>query len=324
VTGREILEPEDRGPSESADSAPDRDGIAGRDAPLLSRNIKLTVEYEGTRYNGWQRQDDHPTVQGELESAVSRIVDHPVVLYGSGRTDRGVHALGQVANFKTSKGIPAPKLLLGINTYLPDDIRVRSVEEVPPEFHARYSAKGKRYRYTFYRSHVERVMIRRYCEVIRIPLDLERMRRAAALIRGMRDYKALEGNAKRRAPAPGEAPRSTVRTVLAVTVQESGPFIFIDAFGRGFLYGMVRTIAGTLHEVGEGKRRPEEIEEVLDSLDRRRAGFTAAARGLCLISVYYQGGALEEAIKAVELEEETTKGSDPDGKEHEETLKLFS
>jgi tRNA pseudouridine38-40 synthase len=295
----------------------------GGDLPPLSRNLKLAVEYEGTEYNGWQRQDEGTTVQGELEAAVSRIVDHPVVLYGSGRTDRGVHALGQVANFKTSKGIPTPKLLLGINAYLPDDIRVRAVEDVPLDFHARYSAEGKRYRYTFFRSRNERVMIRRFCEPVRAPLDIERMRKAASLIRGMRDFRAFEGNAKRRAPLPGEAPRSTVRTVLAVTVRESGPFIFIDAFGRGFLYGMVRTIAGTLHEVGQGKRPPEEIEGVLDSLDRRRAGFTAAARGLCLVSVYYRGGELDEAVEVAKMEEKSARKCDPHGKEHEEALKLL-
>ena len=271
----------------------DRSGISG---PVL-RNIKLIVEYDGTRYFGWQSQVDRNTVQRELQKAVGRVVDHPVTAYGSGRTDRGVHALGQVANFHTPKGIPCEKLLLGINTYLPEDIRVRSVEEVPDGFHARHSARGKRYRYTILRSSVERVMVRHFCEVIPEALDVAAMKAGAVHIRGLRDYKALQGNAKRRSPKPGEEPRSTVRTVTAVLVRESGPFILIDAFGLGFLYGMVRTIAGTLLEMAKGKRDPASMEEMLDSQDRQRAGFTAAAQGLCLLEVYYEEGALEAAVE---------------------------
>ncbi len=289
-------------------------GIPGDSGPPPAaaaglRNVKLTVEYEGTRYHGWQRQDDRPTVQGELERAIGRVVDHPVTLYGSGRTDRGVHALGQVANFLTPKAIPGEKLLLGVNTYLPDDIRILAVEDAAPDFHARYSARGKRYRYTILRSRVERVMLRAGCAVLPTPLDVEAMRRGAAAIRGFRDFRAFEGNIKRRARPPDE-PRSTVRTVRAVNVREAGPLVCIDAFGKGFLYGMVRAIAGTLIEIGWGRRSPEDVEPIIASLDRRAAGFTAPARGLCLVSVYYSEEDLERAAEASEKGMETPCGTD--------------
>ncbi len=284
------------------------------------RNIKLTVEYDGTLYFGWQAQGDRPSVQGEIARAAARVVDHPVVIHGSGRTDRGVHALGQTASFKTPKAVPAAKLLLGINTYLPGDIRVREVEEVPPDFHARYSARGKRYRYTILRSPVERVMARRFCILIQAPLDLEAMRRAAGALAGVHDFRAFEGNAKRSPPAPGEPPRSTVRTVTAVAVAEAGPFVTIDAFGKGFLYGMVRAIAGTLIEIGAGKRPAQDMEEVLRSRDRRRAGFTAAARGLCLLAVYYRDDVLALAARAALAGEEDP---DPSSEDHLRCLKLL-
>jgi len=285
------------------------------------RNIKITVEYEGARYFGWQSQSDCLTVQGELEKAIARVVNHPVVIYGSGRTDRGVHALGQVANFRTRKSIPPQKLLLGINTYLPADIRVRAVEDVPDEFHARHSARGKRYRYTILQSLVDRVMARRYCAVVRNPLEVGPMRAAARCLKGEHDFRAFQGNAKRRKMKDQAPPRSTVRTVNLIAVKESRPYVFIDVFGRGFLYNMVRTIAGTLMEIGSGKRPPENMEEILQSLDRRRAGFTAPARGLCLISVYYDEGNLQVAARAAEGEEQDLE--DISGKEHERHLKLL-
>jgi tRNA pseudouridine38-40 synthase len=287
---------------------------------LEARNLKLTVEYDGTAYFGWQAQGDHPSVQDTLESAAARVVDHPVVIHGSGRTDRGVHAVGQTANFKTPKAIPAAKLLLGINTYLPDDIRVREVEEVPADFHARYSARGKRYRYTVLRSPVDRVLARRFSARFPGPLDIEAMGRAAGALAGVHDFRSFEGRSKRSPPAPGEPPRSTVRTVIGVTVRESGPFLTIDAFGRGFLYGMVRAIAGTLLEVGTGKRAPDSLEAVLASRDRRQAGFTAPARGLCLLAVYYEDVALEAAFQAA-----LAGGEDPDSAavDHLRCLKLF-
>jgi len=284
------------------------------------RNIRLTVEYEGTAYHGWQSQPDRPSVQGELARAIRRVVNHPVVLYGSGRTDRGVHALGQAANFRTASGIPVHKLLLAINTYLPDDIRVRDVEEVDAAFHARYSAVGKQYRYLLLRTRwaaspegagiaeaavagtggprSPSVLARRFATEVPYDLDLEAMRRGAAFLCGMRDFRAFESYSKRKPPRPGDPPRSTVRTVLAVVVREIGPFILIDAFGRGFLYAMVRTIAGTLLEVGKGARAAETLEAVLDSRDRRRAGFTAPAAGLSLVQVYYAEEALKAAIRA--------------------------
>ncbi len=287
------------------------------------RNFKLTVEYEGSAYHGWQSQRDRPSVQSTLEQAIRKVVQHQVVLYGSGRTDRGVHALGQTASFRTTMDIAAPKLLLAINTYLPEDIRVREVEEVDLAFHARYSAVGKQYRYVILRMRrplggradgaaggtaarppetapaprSPSVLVRRFSTEVPYELDVEAMRRGAALLPGMRDFRAFESYSKRRPPRPGDSPRSTVRTVLGVMVREIGPFVLIDAFGRGFLYSMVRTIAGTLIEIGKGARAPERLQEILDSRDRRRAGFTAPAEGLLLVAVYYEEKALAAAMR---------------------------
>ncbi len=286
----------------------------------LPRNLKLTIEYDGTAYSGWQLQRDIPSVQGEIQRAAAEVVNHAVVIHGSGRTDRGVHALGQVANFKTSSAIACGNLLLGVNTHLPDDIRVREVEEVPPEFHARYSAWGKRYRYTILRSPIERVMVRRFCEVVRAPLDLVAMRAGAARLAGLHDFRAFQGNVKRRATEASGDPPSTVRTVLAVIVNESGPLVTIDAFGRGFLYGMVRAMAGTLLEVGRGRRVPEGVSAAIESRDRRRAGFTAAARGLCLIAVYYDS---EKALEAVRHVAQGSLAEDRAGQEQDRLLKML-
>jgi len=270
-------------------------------------------------------------VQDALEAALAAIAGSPISITAAGRTDRGVHALGQVANFKTPKTIPPGKLRLGINTYLPEDIRVRAAEEVPADFHARYSAVGKRYRYTVLRDApaagggpggpaAARVLVRRFAAVVPQPLDVEAMRRGARALEGVHDFRAFEASARRKVPAPSDPPRSTVRTVLGVFVREQGPFIFIDAVGRGFLYGMVRAISGTLIEVGARKRRPEEVEAALRSKDRRKAGFTAPPRGLCLMVVYYEREAM---VRAVDALSEGRRESDPAAKEHELALKML-
>ncbi len=293
-------------------------GLTG--VTVQPRNLKLTIEYDGTGYCGWQLQKARPSIQETLQRAVAEVVDHPVVIFGSGRTDRGVHALGQVANFNTSSVIPCGNLLLGANTHLPDDIRVREVEEVPAEFHARYSAWGKRYRYTILRSPIERVMVRRFCEVVRSPLDLDAMRSGAGCLVGLHDFRAFQGNAKHRRLDAEAVPPSTVRTVLAIVVKESGPLVTIDAFGKGFLYGMVRTIAGTLIEVGTGRRSPGDVAAALESRDRRRAGFTAAARGLHLMAVYYDP---EKALDAVRSVAQGAAPDDPAGQKQEQLLKVL-
>ena len=176
---------------------------------------------------------------------------------------------------------------MALNPLLPNDIRVRSAEEAPLDFHARYSARGKRYRYLVLRARTEDVFLRRVAAVISSPLDVEAMRRAGRALWGVHDFRAFEVNARRTPPELGAAPRSTVRTVGAVVVREGGNFLGIEALGKGFLYAMVRTIAGTLLEVGRGRLPPEAIGEVLRSKDRRRAGFTASPQGLSLLEVYY-------------------------------------
>jgi len=246
----------------------------------LQRNLKLTIEYDGTRYFGWQFQVGRPTIQGVLEGVLARILDHPVRVTAAGRTDRGVHALGQVAACLTSSRIPADRLVLAANSYLPEDIVLRDAEEVPPTFHARRSATGKWYRYTILNRRIPQVRCRHFHAQVAWPLDVERMGEAARAFVGEHDFRAFQSNSKR-PPAP------TVRMVFCVDVAREGDFISIDVVGRSFLYTMVRTIAGTLIEVGRGKRAPGEVTELLGRRDRRLSGPTADPRGLCLMEVYY-------------------------------------
>jgi tRNA pseudouridine38-40 synthase len=292
----------------------------------LSRNVKLTVEYDGTNYLGWQRQPQGMTVQQALEGGIEQVVGHHVRLYGSGRTDAGVHALGQVANFRTSSGIPAERFHLAINRVIPDDIVVLRAEDVALDFHARYSAKRKTYRYSIVCRPVRLAVGARYVHWLRRPLDVERMRAAAAQFLGEHDFAAF---AKKRGVAiadwrsqiadcnseitnlqseipwgkrPAGAGRWTVRTVSRCDVEVAGERIDCYVASNGFLYNMVRAMVGTLIEVGQGKRPAEQIRELLASgahcrqwapdcrqwAPRRLVGRTAPAKGLCLMSVEYE------------------------------------
>ncbi|MBI4583620.1 MAG: tRNA pseudouridine(38-40) synthase TruA [Planctomycetes bacterium] len=246
------------------------------------RNLKLTIAYDGTAYAGWQVQKEGPpTVQGELVKAVERIVVHPVELHGASRTDRGVHALGQVASLKTTRAIPEKKLLLAFNTYLPPDIVVTKVEEAEADFDARRSATGKHYRYTLLRSPVRSPFAGRFSLRWGGPLDLEAMRAAARHFVGDHDFQAFATHGK-------NPPPMAMRTVYEVSMVEDPPFLHFHVLGRSFLYNMVRAMVGTLLEVGGGRRSPSSVEEALRSRDRRRAGPTAPAQGLCLMRVFYQ------------------------------------
>ncbi len=249
---------------------------------LSCRNLKLTIAYDGTAYAGWQIQKGGlPTVQGELVKAVERVVVHPVELQGASRTDRGVHALGQVASLKTTKTIPEKKLLLAFNTYLPPDIAVTEVVEAEADFDARRSATGKHYRYTVLRSPVRSPFAGRFSVRFSGPVDLEAMRAAARHFIGGHDFQAFASHVK-------NPPATTVRTVYEVSMAEDPPFLHFHVLGRAFLFNMVRTMVGTLLEVGGGRRSPSSVEEALLSRDRRRAGSTAPPQGLCLMRVFYQ------------------------------------
>jgi len=243
------------------------------------RNVKLTIEYEGSGYAGWQVQTNGLSIQEVLQVAIAAVTGEPEVkLIGSGRTDAGVHAAGQVANFRTETTIPAEALPHAINTKLPDDVAVLAAEDVPEGFHARYSAKGKTYRYSILNRRIRSPLARARTALVSRPLDVAAMRMAARDIVGEHDFAAFQSK-------PNGKP--SVRTVTGLTVETVGEQIDVLITGNGFLYNMVRAIAGTLIEVGLGKRAPDSLAELIRSCDRSRAGPTAPAQGLCLLEVKY-------------------------------------
>ena len=244
-------------------------------------NCKLTIQYDGSRYDGWQRQGNTDnTVQGKLEGVLSRLAGLPVEVHGAGRTDAGVHALGQVASVKLPGEHTSEEILNYVNQYLPEDIAVTAVEEAEERFHARLSAKGKVYRYAIRMGAVPDVFRRKYQYRVEGPLDVPAMERAAALLTGTHDYRSFCSNKRYK--------KSTVRTVQAIDIAADGPDLTITYRGDGFLYNMVRILAGTLLEVGLGERGAEEMPAILAALDRSAAGRTAPARGLTLMSVEYE------------------------------------
>jgi tRNA pseudouridine38-40 synthase len=244
----------------------------------------MTLAYDGTSFSGWQRQRGFPTIQGAVEACLERITGERPNLEGSGRTDAGVHALGQVANFRTGSALPAPVLLRAANALLPPSIRILNLDPAPFPFHARRAARQKRYAYRFFLSRHAPPFGREYALHVKYPLDLERMRQAGRLLVGRRDFAALATN-------PGEERRSTVRTLSRLHLVRRGADLWLVVQGDGFLYNMVRTIAGTLLEVGRGRFAPSCVAGILASRDRRRAGPVLPARGLVLLRVAY-GGAL--------------------------------
>jgi tRNA pseudouridine38-40 synthase len=246
----------------------------------MKKNFKLVVEYDGTDYHGWQRQKKDRTIQAEIESAIRTMVNRPVTLIGSGRTDAGVHALGQTANFTADTSLTPAVFLNGLNSILPPDILIRSCEEVASTFHARYDVKHKTYRYHLLNRRLRPVVGRQYLWHVRPKLDLTAMRSAIKHIRGEYDFRAFEG---------AGSPRShTVREVLRaeLTAGENGSITF-DICATGFLRYMVRNLVGTLVTVGLGKITPEGFNIILEGKDRSRAGATAPPQGLFLMEVVY-------------------------------------
>lgn len=243
------------------------------------RNLRLDLCYDGTRYRGWQRLPGREdTIQGKLETALSRILEQPIEVSGSGRTDAGVHALGQVANFHCDSGLSAEEILRQLRRYLPEDIGIYSCVDVPPRFHARLNARSKTYCYRIWNSEQPCVFERRYVAVMPERLDLEAMRQAAARLIGEHDFSAFCGNAKMK--------KSTFRRLDAIDIQHQGEEIRLTFTGNGFLYNMVRILVGTLVEVGRGQRSPESMEALFGG-KREQAGFLAPAQGLCLMEVMY-------------------------------------
>jgi tRNA pseudouridine38-40 synthase len=266
------------------------------------RNIKLTVEYDGSAYAGWQLQKDCLTVQGELKRAIEQIVQQTVEVQGASRTDRGVHALGQTANFHTDRDIPTRNLQLAINKYLPADIAVARIEEVGDDFDSRFSAVGKHYRYTFFLSATRSAFHARWTCRCPEELDVAAMRCAAGHLVGEKDFAPFRNRSK-------QEPQSTVRTVHAVKVAECAPFVTVDVVGTGFLYNMVRVIAGTLLEVGVNKLAAESIPGIFETADRRAAGPTAEAQGLCLVEVFYEEARRLQVERAVGIDRSLESGS---------------
>lgn len=243
-------------------------------------NYKLTIQYDGSRYDGWQRQGNTDnTIQGRLESVLSRLAGESVELHGAGRTDAGVHALGQTASVKLPGERPAAQVMEYLNRYLPEDIAVVAAETADGRFHARLNAVGKVYRYEIRRGGVPDVFRRRYQYRVDQPLDVAAMRAAAEHLTGTHDFRAFCANKRYK--------KSTVRTVSAIELQEDGADLRITFRGSGFLYNMVRILTGTLLEVGLGERKAEEMPAILASLDRANAGKTAPAQGLTLVEVIY-------------------------------------
>ena len=243
------------------------------------RNIRLDICYDGTRYRGWQRlpgKDD--TIQGKLETTLSRLLEEEIEISGSGRTDAGVHAQGQVANFHTESTRSCQEILAGLRRYLPEDIGIYSCKEVSPRFHARLNASEKTYRYRIWNSEDPCVFERRFVAVMTEKLDVEAMEAAAALLLGEHDFSAFCGNPKFK--------KSTVRRISSIDIHRQGKEVVIDFTGNGFLHNMVRILTGTLIEVGRGERQADSIPALFGG-KRAEAGFLAPAQGLCLMEVYY-------------------------------------
>jgi tRNA pseudouridine38-40 synthase len=243
------------------------------------RNVKLTIEYDGTLYHGWQVQLGVTTVQGILQDRLSRILGHPVSIYGAGRTDAGVHAKGQVANFHTHSNLPADGLRRALNASVPSDIVIRQAEEVPPSFHAQFDARGKEYHYYLLNQPDRSAFHLRYALLVKGPLDLDQMRESLAQIKGKHDFFALS--------TASEDKESTVRTINKAELVQKEGFLVIVIQGNGFLHKMVRRIVGTLIEVGRRKISCAQIAEILKSRDKSLGGPSAPPHGLFLMSVHY-------------------------------------
>lgn len=250
----------------------------------MTRNFKLIVSYDGTRYFGWEHQQETDlTIQGRLETVLTRMIDgdpsDPVTVIGAGRTDAGVHARAMTCNVLLDTEMTEEEIQLYMNRYLPEDISVNDVKVCADRFHSRFKACGKTYRYTCWYGLSKPVFDRRYVTVLDKAPDVERMREAAEYLTGMHDYRSFCGNPRMK--------KSTVRVVDVIRIEESGSYIRFYYHGNGFLQNMVRIMTGTLLEVGLGKREPEDVAAIIEACDRKTAGYTAPAQGLCLMKVDY-------------------------------------
>ncbi|MCI8731677.1 MAG: tRNA pseudouridine(38-40) synthase TruA [Lachnospiraceae bacterium] len=243
------------------------------------KRIGLTVAYDGSNYCGWQIQDNGRTIQGELNRCLEELLGHPVQTAGASRTDAGVHALGNVAVFDTDSRIPAEKFSYALNQRLPEDIRIQASQEVEPDFHPRFCESEKTYEYRILNRRFPLPTQRLYSYFYHYPLDVERMREASSYFIGRHDFASFCG--------AGAQVKTTVRLVTGISVQRNDSMVCIQVSGRGFLYHMVRILAGTLLEIGNGVYPPEHMREVLEAGDRSAAGPTAPACGLTLLGIEF-------------------------------------
>ncbi len=243
------------------------------------RNFKLTISYDGSRYYGWERQPGRDTIQGKLEAVLTRMCGMDVNVIGAGRTDAGVHARAMVANAYMDTDKTPAQIRDYMNHYLPDDICVSEVKEAADRFHARYRAAGKLYTYTCYVGETKPVFNRKYVTVLDYQPDVAAMRQAAEYLQGEHDYRSFCSNPQMK--------KSTVRIVDAIEIVRRKDYLYFNFHGTGFLQNMVRILVGTLLEVGQGKRTPESVRDVLLAKDRKLAGFTAPPQGLSLMRVDY-------------------------------------
>ena len=244
------------------------------------RNIFITIEYFGKNYVGWQFQNNGVSIEQKICEAASKLLGHEIKLYGSGRTDSGVHALGQTANFYTESKIPIKKITGGLNAYLPDDIRVTGAEEQDMKFNARFDAKSKEYMYVIYNRSIMHPVLRDRATHVFYDLDLEKMERAAADLIGEHNFAGFMGS--------GSNVKNTVREIYDVRFEKEGNIIRFYIRGNGFLYNMVRIIIATLIDIGRGRYEDDRIKQILAEEKRSMANVTAPPEGLYLKKVYYQ------------------------------------
>ncbi len=243
-------------------------------------NYKLILQYDGSRYRGWQRlPDTDATVQGKVEAVLSRLFEEAVEVQGSGRTDAGVHALGQCASFRTLRDLPPAEVLTALRAWLPEDIGAVLLEYAPPRFHARLSAVEKRYRYRVWITESPCVFERRYVYALPGDYDLDAMRAAARILEGTHDFRAFSAV---------KTKKSTIRTLSSIEIDRVGDELRFSFTADGFLHRMVRILTGTLLEGGRGDRSPASVSELLKTGERAAAGFTVPAKGLCLMEVRYK------------------------------------
>lgn len=243
------------------------------------KNVKLTIAYNGTNYSGWQRQSNARTVQGEIERKLRLITKQEIEIHGSGRTDAGVHALGQIASFKSNLSIPINRIAFALNNALPLDIVIKSVEEVDMDFHARYSAKGKKYIYKIYNDSIRNPMYVNHSYFVNGNIDIRKIRESSKYFIGEHDFRGFMSSRSN--------VKNTIRTIYSIDIYKEENFIILEYKGNGFLYNMVRIITGTLLDAALSKINIENLDYIIKSRDRRNARHKAPPQGLYLGEVYY-------------------------------------